>query len=569
MHASPRPARWHERSMMTPALLTDGHRLQAVGRHPALPFCVTLADGRRLTLLRLLRLLPGKRLVGEADLAGRRVLAKLFVGQRGEKHWQQERSGLDALLLAGVATPELVTAMPMVGGGYALLTAFLDPAESVAEAWARVSGRAPGDGEALALLAPVFHVLGRLHASGLLQEDLHLGNFLLHKGQLWVIDGDALRVIACGQPLAPVLAMANLAVLLAQLPAAWDEVTAALLPAYAAGGGAAWPDLAALGDQVRQVRASRLQDILAKSVRDCTRFAVEHTFTRFRVVLREEAQRLAAVLGDPDGFIDRGRVLKDGGTCTVALAVVDGRPLLIKRYNLKELESRASVACGARVVPAHSWREAHRLRFLGIPTPEPLALIEERVGPLRRRAWLISEFCAGPRSAEPSRRRSRTAGGRGDGDSGPVRVDAVAQRISHGDLKATNLLWHAGQVMVIDLDAVVQHRSPTAHARAWRGDRARLLRNWPAASLLHRWLDQHLPGCLMESARLFAAWGGAASFAQPPSLLACLLAELHRSVRVMAVAGQKFGVGAAFDDASLIHDEDLSRPFRSSTDGVR
>jgi tRNA A-37 threonylcarbamoyl transferase component Bud32 len=335
MHASPRPARWHERSMMTPALLTDGHRLQAVGRHPALPFCVTLADGRRLTLLRLLRLLPGKRLVGEADLAGRRVLAKLFVGQRGEKHWQQERSGLDALLLAGVATPELVTAMPMVGGGYALLTAFLDPAESVAEAWARVSGRAPGDGEALALLAPVFHVLGRLHASGLLQEDLHLGNFLLHKGQLWVIDGDALRVIACGQPLAPVLAMANLAVLLAQLPAAWDEVTAALLPAYAAGGGAAWPDLAALGDQVRQVRASRLQDILAKSVRDCTRFAVEHTFTRFRVVLREEAQRLAAVLGDPDGFIDRGRVLKDGGTCTVALAVVDGRPLLIKRYNLK------------------------------------------------------------------------------------------------------------------------------------------------------------------------------------------------------------------------------------------
>jgi hypothetical protein len=34
-------------------------------------------------------------------------------------------------------------------------------------------------------------------------------------------------------------------------------------------------------------------------------------------------------------------------------------------------------------------------------------------------------------------------------------------------------------VLLIDLDGVVQHRSATTHARAWRRDRARLLRNWP------------------------------------------------------------------------------------------
>ena len=67
------------------------------------------------------------------------------------------------------------------------------------------------------------------------------------------------------------------------------------------------------------------------------------------------------------------------------------------------------------------------------------------------------------------------------------------QRISHGDLKATNLLWDAGQVLLIDLDAVVQHRSPTTHARAWRRDRTRLLRNWPADCVLQRWLDARLP----------------------------------------------------------------------------
>ena len=66
-------------------------------------------------------------------------------------------------------------------------------------------------------------------------------------------------------------------------------------------------------------------------------------------------------------------------------------------------------------------------------------------------------------------------------------------RISHGDLKATNLLWHDGRVWLIDLDAMMQHRSDKAFSQAWRRDRARLLRNWPASSLLCQWLDANLP----------------------------------------------------------------------------
>jgi len=68
-----------------------------------------------------------------------------------------------------------------------------------------------------------------------------------------------------------------------------------------------------------------------------------------------------------------------------------------------------------------------------------------------------------------------------------------ALRISHGDLKATNLLWHDGQVVLIDLDAMTQHRSSRTHAQAWQRDRARFLRNWPAGSPLVRWLDARLP----------------------------------------------------------------------------
>ena len=66
-------------------------------------------------------------------------------------------------------------------------------------------------------------------------------------------------------------------------------------------------------------------------------------------------------------------------------------------------------------------------------------------------------------------------------------------RISHGDLKATNLLWDQGRIVLIDLDAMVQHRSVRQHARAWQRDRSRLLRNWPQDSVLYQWLEANLP----------------------------------------------------------------------------
>jgi hypothetical protein len=73
---------------MTAIDLTDGAALARAGRQPDLPFRLRLSSGESLTMHRLLRVLPGKRLVGEADVDGRRVLAKVFVGRRSRQHWQ-------------------------------------------------------------------------------------------------------------------------------------------------------------------------------------------------------------------------------------------------------------------------------------------------------------------------------------------------------------------------------------------------------------------------------------------------------------------------------------------------
>ncbi|WP_157354023.1 lipopolysaccharide kinase InaA family protein [Aromatoleum toluclasticum] len=469
--------------------LIDAAALRMAGRAPAVPFRVALGDGRELTMLRLLRVLPHKRVVGESLLDGRRVLAKLFIDKDSARHREREHRGIGALAAAGIPTPATIAAPALPGGGHLLLTEFLDDATTLLDHWRPLAACPPGEAAAIALLAPAFSLLGRLHRAGLAHDDLHFGNFLLHDGQLHLIDGDAVTCAAA--PLAAKPAARDLAMLIAQLPRTWDGSLAPLLDAYRDGGAQAI-DATVLARALRHERAWRLRDYLDKSGRDCTLFRVRRSVHRFEAVVRGEADTLAPILADPDSWIAAGKALKRGNTCTVARVELDGRPLVIKRYNLKHLGHAISRAW--RPTRAwHSWREGHRLSLFGIPTPRPLALIEERWGPLRARAWLVTEYCGGPDMLAHLAPDTEPA----PAEAASLRVlfeTLYRERISHGDLKATNLLWDGSQALVIDLDAACQHATQTGFHRAWRRDRARFLRNWPAESPLHRWLDAMLPG---------------------------------------------------------------------------
>ncbi|KAB2920692.1 MAG: hypothetical protein F9K30_15950 [Dechloromonas sp.] len=447
--------------------------LREAGRQPALPFEIALPNGGWLSFTHLLRLLPGRRLAGEAVWNGQKVFAKLFFGKDALRHGERERAGLAAVQAAALPTPAVRFAAAIADGGYLVLSEFLDGALALDE------GKLPADDPQI--LQPAMALLGRLHAAGLIHQDLHPGNFLRHGDRLLLIDGDGVRSGA-----SPAAQADNLALFLAQLTPDWDVRQGVLLQAYGRP-----VDAAALALAVDAARQHRLRHFLAKTVRDCSQFAVDRDFRRLAVVLREEQAALQPLLADPDAAVAAGRLLKDGGTCTVAAAEVAGRQLVIKRYNLKHWRHALSRAW--RPSRAwHSWQAAHRLLFFGIATPLPLALIEERAGPLRGRAFLVAEHCPGDNLLEtldPAQEPLPAIG------QALLRLFSTLHRlkISHGDLKATNLLWHAGRIVLIDLDALVQHRSERSFRRAWQRDRARLLRNWPGESPLVQWLDHALP----------------------------------------------------------------------------
>jgi len=449
--------------------------LRAGGRRLLAPCTIALEDGGDLAVERWLRILPGKRLTGVGRWNGRPVLAKLFVAARGaERHWQRECRGIDALKVHQLPTPALLAAGRLEGAGHFVLTEYLEGARNPDAA-------SPDE------LAAVFEAAGCMHARGILQEDVHLGNFLLAGGGLHVIDGDAIRPARSERA-----CLDNLALLFAQLtPAdgrAWQDT---LLAAYRRGHPGHVPDAAQLAAAITRAREARLADYLGKCLRDCSLFKSARRTDRFFSMVREEADFLAPLMADPDAWLEQGVPLKRGRSATLALVELEGRKLVIKRYNIKGAGHALSRAW--RPSRAwHSWVEAHRLRFLGISTPRPLALIERRLGPLRGRAWLVTEYCAGPNLQE----RLATA------ENAPAEIDAAVRRlfaqlaeahISHGDLKATNFICNGEELCVLDLDAMKCHDSEGAWRQSWRRDRARFLRNWPAGSALQRQMDAALP----------------------------------------------------------------------------
>lgn len=473
--------------------------LASAGRHPPVPLSVALggADGSpELTLEAWLRVLPGQRYVARAQWQGRTVLAKLLVGGKAARHFQRELQGAQMLASQGLTTPPLLAEGQGDDGAW-LLFDYLPDAQSLDQAWREVEDQLPLSAAQTEVLGEALAAIGRLHARGLWQEDLHLDNLLRCSGALYFIDGGGVRGQTPGQPLSRERVVANLGMFFAQLPGRLMPHAGRLLAAYLEANPTHELPLEAILQAEARVRRWRVRDYLNKAGRDCTLFSVSRSVSRLQAVVREAQADLAPLLREPDAYVEQGQRFKGGGTATVARVDLNGRALVVKRYNIKNLRHHLSRFW--RPSRAwHSWIEGHRLLLHGIATPAPLGVIEERWHGLRGRAYLINDYLAGHDiitafkpyldSSPPANMLAALDG---------LFAALMAARISHGDFKGTNLFWQdaadGGRWVLIDLDAMRQHTRASSYERAFQRDRARFLRNWPADSALHRLLDQRIP----------------------------------------------------------------------------
>ncbi|MEE9424910.1 MAG: lipopolysaccharide kinase InaA family protein [Methylococcales bacterium] len=186
---------------------------------------------------------------------------------------------------------------------------------------------------------------------------------------------------------------------------------------------------------------------------------------------------LATIFANPDLAMQNGELLKDEGKTTLAKISKGDVELVIKRYNI--INRWHAISRGFRISRAYRcWVYAHLFKQLGLDTPEPVAMIEERQGPIRKRAYYIMRF----RSGLLGRTAIQEANPQQIEQYLGCLVDDLQQlydrMITHGDLKATNWLWHENKWIWLDLDATRQHRYRRSFTITWHRDIRRLLKNW-------------------------------------------------------------------------------------------
>lgn len=476
--------------------------LVSMGRHIPTPFSLSIATERGDAELRvdsLLRTVPGKRLVALATWHGRVVIVKIFINSnRWKRAMLRDIGGINSLKQAHIPTPGLLfqtTTSDNKAG--VLVIEYLRSGTSLETLYEE----ARGDETRAEILEMGVKAIAACHRAGLWQSDIHLGNFMLDAGIVYVLDGAGIKEGSTGRgnSLDADTRLQNFALFLAQFPVEQDEHWPALLELYKLEA----PEIRDVDDSefaslLEKARRKRLNAFERKLSRSTTAHRSEQGASFFYVYDRSiHSRELERFLADPDSFIDETRLLKDGNSSTVAVVQIDERKYVLKRYNIKNFWHGLSRA----VRPSrahHSWRNASVLEMLGVATAHPFLYLEERLfWILRRRAYFLCEYIEGPDLG------TAWEAGSEDIDEGEIvrlfrklfRVLAD-YRISHGDMKATNFLIADGKLYVLDLDAMVRSRSTAKFAEKFSRDLQRFRKNWVGTSL-----EPEIERLLIEAAR--------------------------------------------------------------------
>ncbi len=474
----------------------DSQYLRSSGRTIEVPFQVRVnCEGRfsDLVCTRVLRVLPGKRLVCLGEWNHRQVVAKFFLDSGAIRHCAREERGIKALKEAGIKTPGLLFRGTLSPDNSPVLGfQRIMQAQDLSEAWEQMSI----DDQRVTLLNRAVTVIADQHEAGLKQDDLHLGNFLLTGNDIYTIDGDAVDAHLMGNPLPQAKSLRNISLFFAQFHPRFDHLAPKAFQRYAKK--RTWQEedglFSRLTKEIRNQRNHRKKNYLKKIYRECTAFVCRKTWHKLTICDRRfHTEEVVRFLTDPDTVVDSGRLLKDGNSSTVSLVELDGHCFVVKRYNIKNFwhglkrffrPSRAWI----------SWRNAHRLSFiLGIPTPKPIMLMEKRWGPFRSTAYFVMEYIEGidiyhllhaNETKDFSSEKLTNL-------VGELLQSLAEASISHGDFKATNFVLSGEKLFVLDLDAMREHRFRCRFRRAFERDLNRFMQNWVDLPVIaERFFDQ-------------------------------------------------------------------------------
>ncbi len=434
-----------------------------------------LVGEHALADIQIVRSIPSRRCVFRAIWQGEPVFVKMFYGNRANDYALRDMTGIRALQEANIITPTI-----RYHGGVKELDAYAVIYEAIVEVDnAEAKWEQLNDTDQIRLAIRLVETLAAHHNAKLIQTDMYLKNFLVTDHVIYTIDGDGIKRF---DRLSKHQALHNLSCLLSKLDVLMlNQHLPTLLKAYS--DARLWdasPDTTAINKQIAHARRKALAAYAKKVFRQCSDVNVTKGGQLFTAVRSKYPSHLLPLtVKQLDDYLTTENLIKDGNTCTVALAKVGKRQLVIKRYNIKSFWHGLSRAC-RQTRASISWANAHRLELLGIQTASPVALIEERWFALRRRAYFLTEFVDAPDASMFFKQMS-------DKTMRAKVIKALVElfyrlyllQISHGDTKASNIkVLSDGEPLLIDLDSMKQYKMTKYAAKMHAKDIKRFMQNW-------------------------------------------------------------------------------------------
>lgn len=445
------------------------------------PFQFILADGEVFYAEKVVRIIPKRRMVVFGEWQGKAVVAKIFFDPRRAKHhYQKEIAGVRLFQDHKIPTPELfyegVSADKRI---YVLLFDRIFDARNLEELWQEkifLKALMPD-------LKSVMIELATQHVLGVLQNDLHLKNFLLTEKIVYTLDGAQVELFP--KILSKQDSINNLALFLSQLGTGIERAQIELYRHYAKARG--WliktRDVRELFRKIKHYASLRWQRYEKKIFRECTDFSrIRHFKSNGMYDRKYAGSELTEFLNNPEMAFnhDSAKILKNGRSSTVIKVILDKRQFVIKRYNIKGIFHYLR-RCFRDTRAKESWRLAQKLTLARIATAAPVAFIENKLFGLRGKSYYVMEYIPGEHIGEFFTRFQ--------GDAEKIRL--LLKRtvmllktltnigITHGDLKMSNILVNKYvQPLVIDLDGAVEHTSLASLRKSWRKEIKRFLRNF-------------------------------------------------------------------------------------------
>ncbi|WP_288355196.1 lipopolysaccharide kinase InaA family protein [uncultured Cycloclasticus sp.] len=421
-----------------------------------------------------LRHLPKRRLTCLANWQGKRVVAKFFYGSLHKLQAEKEALLLKALIKAKISTPSVLL-LASLEGATVLLIEYIEDSRSLLD-W---MDEQPSEAEFEAIFSSVTELVLACHQAGFEIKDPHLGNFLISNGKVFIIDAGDINLL--NAPLSTQASINNLALLYAQLPVTFDEMAFGVLTKQLGKkqniNEKGWQTLL-----IKQRRWRQKRFIDKKVFRECTAYICKKNSNQFLVAKRSFfTEDVARALETPDALIKQGYLLKDGQTATVARVEIAGKKYVLKRYNIKKkVRSILKALMWSRA--AISWRNGLLLEMLGIPTAKSYAFIEERLGIFRRRSYLLSEYVDAPQAWYVFENSKFNEQDRKEWAKNIYELFLLLKRsqISHGDLKAQNILCPTEGAVFIDLDGLKSDLQYKEFLQKYKKDIQRFGMSWPS-----------------------------------------------------------------------------------------